>query len=148
MRWTMKELREGTTDLGDERIGTLVLPASDIEARWAWAGGLFDGEGCISIYDRTTAKGTKYQAVKLEVNMTDQDTVERLAALFQANKPLEIHPRGNRKTQWKLALHKPERVEQVLRWMLPYFSARRADKAWEAIAVLRENRDAGTRRLT
>lgn len=148
MRWTKEELRAGTTDLGDERIGTLVLPASDIEARWAWAAGLFDGEGCISIYDRVTARGTKYRVVKLEINMTDRDTVEHIAALFQANTPIEIHPSGNRKTQWKMSLHKPERIEQVLRWMLPYLSARRTEKAWEAISVIKENRDAGSRRLT
>jgi len=140
MRWSNKELRDSVDSVG--------IPATVIEARWAWAAGLFDGEGCIVIYDKQTVRGTQYKRVFLQVNMTDQDVVEAFAAQVRGPGLQTKQPSRNRKQQYVCALHNEILVERALRGMLPYLGYRRSEKAWEALAVIEENRNAGSRRFT
>ncbi len=120
----------------------------EIPEQHIWLAALFEGEGCIVIYDKQTAKGTQYKRVFLQLNMTDEDVVNTFVHLTGATKPIKILPEPPRKPQWKTTIHKAETVEAVLTWMLPYLGNRRSAKAREALEVLKENRDAGSRRFT
>lgn len=113
-----------------------------------WLAALFEGEGCIVIYDKQTARGTQYKRVFLQLNMTDRDVVNTFAYLTGSTEPKKIQPEPPRKTQWKTTIHKADTVEAVLTWMLPYLGKRRAAKAREALEVIKENREAGSRRFT
>ena len=42
----------------------------------AWAGGLFEGEGCIGLYRR---KGRRLPEPRLRIAMTDEDILQRFA---------------------------------------------------------------------
>ena len=49
----------------------------------AWAAGLFDGEGCVSLRPRQRAnQRTRGYELRVEASMTDQATIQRLQSLF------------------------------------------------------------------
>ncbi len=48
----------------------------------AWAAGLFDGEGCITLYSHKTAQGNRSWRVTLRVMIRRWEPVERLQALY------------------------------------------------------------------
>ena len=50
----------------------------------AWASGVFEGEGCIHVYSDHD------HSVRLVVNMTDQDVVERLGRIFRVGQVREV----------------------------------------------------------
>jgi len=86
----------------------------------AWAVGLFEGEGCISLI-----KDTK--RVYLRVASTDKDVLDRFHSIVGCG---NIHTRKTRQAHWKQAYEwscgKRRDVYRLLQIFLPWFGERRA----------------------
>lgn len=93
------------------------------ETTIAWAAGLFDGEGCITIV------GNRVQVV---VSMTDLDLLERMQKHFGGS----IHPIKKRKEHWKDAwkwqISGTKKSLAFLDLIYPYLSIRRQARVEEA----------------
>ena len=87
-----------------------------------WAAGLFEGEGCITVY--------KGNYPKLCLTMTDFDVVEEFFKIVGVG---STYVRPAAKEHWKDQLtwyvRKRADVKELLEKMLPYFGQRRAEKA-------------------
>jgi hypothetical protein len=96
--------------------------ASDIHI--AWATGVFEGEGCIA-YNRGTPE--------LHVDMTDEDILRRVMAIFGGN-VTGPYARGKNKPiySWRLSGIKP--VQEILDLMWPLLGERRRARAEEMLA--------------
>jgi hypothetical protein len=90
----------------------------------AWAAGLFEGEGCISVQP---SRGSK---VALYLGSKDHDVVHRFHELFGGNLTV-------RKTQNFLMWYTGRKsvVVGVLTKLLPYLGKRRAEKAQAALQI-------------
>ncbi len=97
----------------------------------AWAAGLFEGEGCITL---SPQKSGGYQR-SLTMVSTDRDVIDRFRAVFGVG---SIRPRLGRdprhKQQWQWRVDRWEDLEPTLRLMLPFFGERRRTKALELLA--------------
>ena len=93
----------------------------------AWAAGLFEGEGCISIKK-------DYKGVGLQMVGTDRDVLERMCNLFGGSiytMSMAKRP-AHHKQQYSWTLQKRDKVMSALEKMLPFFGQRRACKALDA----------------
>jgi hypothetical protein len=101
----------------------------------AWAAGLFEGEGCISVRNPKNA----YPGYIVVLHMSDRDVVERLNSLFPArNGVIDCGPRKKGyKTQFRWSLTSKHLVAGFLAEVLPYLGERRAAKAADALVWAR-----------
>ena len=98
---------------------------------FAWATGLFEGEGSISLHPKCVS-------VCLQMTQTDIDILYRLQQLFGGSigpksyksKPIHYKP------QWQWKLQRSNEVRSVLEQMLPLLGERRACKALDALDKL------------
>ena len=98
----------------------------------AWATGLFEGEGCIY-------KDPRCNSVRLTVNSTDEDVLQRFFSIVGAGKIVKgKHSPGkeHHKPFWVWALHKKADVKHLLAEMLPMLGERRAYTALNALDTL------------
>ena len=103
-----------------------------LETVKAWAAGLIDGEGCISIYRCPEGPGYK---LSVRVGMTHEPTVRRLLEVFGGS-VYSYQPKGNRHRafMWNCCGH----LAQSVLWELkPYFvtKARQCELALEFIQL-------------
>lgn len=100
----------------------------------AWAAGLFEGEGCISISRNGPAAGR----VTLGMKMTDRDIVERFHKVIGCGVVYEDrwYRRRGQRPQFKWHAGARADVRNVMRLLLPYFGVRRAAKVEEALTFL------------
>lgn len=98
------------------------------DAEWAWAAGLFEGEGCISIVGRR---------VQLSLNMTDEDVVRRLHCVVGVGAVYgPLQPRmAHYKPQWRWTVSSRADVALVLSMFWPWLGDRRKTKAREIFAM-------------
>lgn len=99
----------------------------------AWAAGLFEGEGCISI--RPIRGRTRRRSAQLVLTSTDHDVVIRFAAIVGAGRIVGPFSRPSRKPAWRWQVESAVGVIRVLRLLNPYLCRRRREKATEALEV-------------
>ena len=113
------------------------------ESEMAWAAGLFEGEGCIGIIGHGASVGNRIRPwVKLTVQMTDRDVLERFFSIVESG-GVSLHHRANRprhKDCWSWQAGARSDVERILLAFLPWFGERRAAKAREALALIKDLR--------
>jgi hypothetical protein len=97
---------------------------------FAWAAGLFEGEGCIT--DNTNQHGLKYPYLRL--CMKDEDVVRKFQEVVGVG---TIRFRKQQKEHWSPMwdwyLCKAADVRVLIIKMLPYFGNRRAYRALNAL---------------
>lgn len=100
---------------------------TSIDINIAWATSIFEGEGCIAL------PGGGAGTPELHIDMTDEDILLRVMAIFGGN-VTGPYPRGDNKPiySWRLSGIKP--VQEVLRLMWPLLGKRRRARADEMIA--------------
>lgn len=103
---------------------------------WAWAAGLFEGEGSIVIYQqRANTINPPPKSVILALAMTDQDVVNRFVAIVGYG---NAHPEKLRepyKQSWRWQTGCKREVKRILESFLPLLGDRRREKALEAIEL-------------
>ena len=116
----------------------------------AWATGVFEGEGCISM----SQSGSRPK-VRLTLGMCDLDIVARVQSVFGGAGSLREHhgtehdagvAAGTRKRQWKWDVCAFEHVQAILAMMWPYLGARRRAKARELLKIQVARIQGGQRR--
>lgn len=102
------------------------------EAEIAWAAGLFEGEGCITI---STGRGG-YQQPRLKLNMIDGEIVDRFHAVVGRGRTCPERPRRpNHQPQTCWYTGKRADVRYVLELLLPWLGERRSKRASEVLAL-------------
>lgn len=105
---------------------------SSKETDWAWAAGLFEGEGSISL--------SKGGAVRLKLGMTDHDVVLRFAEVVGGGSV--YHREEMRQVHWKACTYwetqKLALVQKIMERLLPYLGSRRTAR-WEEVMSYRES---------
>jgi hypothetical protein len=94
----------------------------------AWSAGLFEGEGCITTATHNhKATGVTYKYPVLQMNMTDQDVMERFAEIVECGTlrgPL-THKNTNYKPFWNWSVGRRQHVERLMGSWEPWLHARR-----------------------
>ncbi len=98
------------------------------EAEFAWAVGLFEGEGCI--FPRRSCGG-----VQLSVVMCDLDVLKRFARITGFSEPTACGG-GINYERYASRMGKAPQVREFLTKALPYLGERRACKALDAFDKL------------
>ena len=93
----------------------------------AWAAGLFEGEGCISI--------NKRQQIRLDLAMTDQDVVKRFKAIVCAG-AINVWTKPGFKPLFRWSIAARADVVDVLNLLQPFFGDRRYAKSQEALSII------------
>lgn len=99
----------------------------------AWAAGLFEGEGCITICGKSSTYGGGGQ---LALTMTDEDIVQRFRDVVGVG---QIYPtdRGRHKRQYRWVASNFENVQAVIAMLWPWLGPRRSNRAVEVLAYVR-----------
>lgn len=100
-------------------------------AEMAWAAGLFEGEGCISVGGQKRRSGGC-----LIIRMTDLDSLERFMSIVSVGRIRgPIAPtKANHKPSWEWRVGTWAEVERLLLEFKPWLGARRNAKADELLA--------------
>lgn len=109
----------------------------------AWAAGLFEGEGCVTLHksSRIGKHGQEYFYPWLAMKMTDEDVIRRFAAVLGGSVTGPCKQKNpNHKPYWNWKLTKIEEVQATLRSLWPYLGGRRRAKAAEVLAMYYELR--------
>ena len=107
----------------------------------AWVAGLIDGEGSFlwsNYVHRERGKEYQYSRPAIQINMTDEDTIAKVAKYFRTSY-WKVCPdkRGNRKQLYTTHIE----GKRAIGWMLtlhPLMSKRRQEKINEIVGAYRE----------
>ena len=97
----------------------------------AWAAGLFEGEGSISLHP-------EYKSVRLQMTQSDHDVLLMLQSICGGSidaKTFKNKPTHYKET-WSWRLNRADEVRALLEKFLPYFGSRRAYVAQNALDKL------------
>lgn len=104
------------------------------EAEIAWAAGIFEGEGCFCIAsERERAKGKT--ALRMDMAMTDFDTVERFARVMGVGRLYPREKPGNLKDMLKWAVCDRSGYEHAFGLLYPWLSVRRQVRGAEVLRL-------------
>lgn len=105
----------------------------------AWAAGLFEGEGYITLM-RVKARPDSLHLIRLGITMTDQDVLERFCRAVECGRVTGPHRHGDRpahhKPVYRWGIGNRADVERILVAFLPWLGERRAAKANEMLAEI------------
>jgi hypothetical protein len=107
---------------------------SEKDISLAWAAGLFEGEGCISVNSRAGGGKRFVRQWILELSSCDADVVHRFASTVGAGKVRErnkLTVAGKR--VWTWGVYNKADVVDVLNLMLPNLGIRRSLRAYECL---------------
>ncbi len=119
--------------LGQGKPGFVLLApdtAANLPTEWRWLAGLYEGEGSI------TKNGTGGTGVKLQLNSTDKEIVERAQLVAGAGYVYgpykqvgsNLKKAGVFKDQWRWAVHKKADAVRVIGGMWPDLGERRREQ--------------------
>lgn len=92
----------------------------------AWAAGLFEGEGSISV---------EHNKIRVTIEMTDRDVLEKIQEIFGGSLyDLKIRA-PHYKPSYKWMLTSSHTAAEFLDYVMPYLFARRKNRAEEALTL-------------
>ena len=105
----------------------------------AWAAGLFEGEGCLTISNGRQPNGSVFRQVRLKLNSTDEDVVRRFHGIVRVGyvRVETDFERYGFKRQWGWYVGNRRDVEHVIGFLLPWLGARRSRRAEELLQLCR-----------
>ena len=104
----------------------------------AWAAGILEGEGCFSIFARKT-NTLDYKNVAIHCEMTDEDVIRNLHAVFNVGTVLTRKntsgrvDRRTRKQTYIWSVQNQKGVKEVCDLVYPYMCQRRKSKIEELL---------------
>lgn len=110
---------------------------TELAPAMAWAIGLFEGEGTITI--RQQRVGRCYGGVELSLETTDEDVIRRLPTAIGMGTVTGPHHRPSRpekKLTWRWRLGKEAQIRELLVLWVPHLGTRRRARALEALREL------------
>lgn len=102
----------------------------------AWAAGLFEGEGCLTINHKSYKSGV-HSYPRVQMNITDKETLDRFHEVVGVGK-IYSHKNGSylsNKPQWRWQIATKEGVREVIEQLYPWLSERRQARANELLAL-------------
>ncbi len=99
---------------------------SEFRERMAWAGGLFEGEGCF-----TQSWSHGFIRPTAILTMTDEDTVRRFAEYVGFGTVTHKAGRGTYKPQWRWQTTRLEQFQALMAMLWPFLGQRRQARAKE-----------------
>lgn len=101
----------------------------------AWAAGLFEGEGYITIFQM---EHNVLPLIRLGITMTDRDVLERFCRIVECGRVTGEHRFGreHHKPTFRWAIGNRKDVERILLAFLPYLGERRTAKAQLMLAEI------------
>lgn len=124
-----------------------MTPSSNCEI--AWAAGLWEGEGWISVCDRRIYKGKSLCYVNMGVDMTDRDVLERLPEIFNYGLVKSSHKTLKEpwhKEQFTWRVYKYNKILEITDLMRPWLGKRRLLQIEEVLS--QDTRQFSTRRMS
>jgi hypothetical protein len=103
----------------------------------AWAAGLFEGEGCITMFQQ---KHHQQPQLRLSVQMTDRDVVERFCSIVECESvspEKRLRPPRKPVHVWQISNRRD--VERLLLMFMPWLGERRRMRADEALTVIAQS---------
>lgn len=112
------------------------VPSSELQ--YAWAAGIIEGEGCF-IFSKD--KRNNHHTTAVQVEMTDEDVLKRLQALFggtiiTSNYPSKLIKNPNGKPSWRWKVMRQADVFNCLLRIIPFLGERRLQRAGELLTYL------------
>lgn len=104
----------------------------------AWVAGLLEGEGCFSIFKRTTST-QNHKQLNIQCTMTDEDVILKLQDILKLGNIHKVQPSGSKrdgtpyKPAYKWAVDNHAGQKFILESILPYLGERRTAKANELL---------------
>lgn len=98
-----------------------------LDADWAWAAGLFEGEGCIT---RTTQPSYR---PRLTLGMTDQDVVRRFHGIVGCGGVYRQRQRADHKPMWKWECTGRREIALIAAMFWPWLGGRRKSRFREVL---------------
>ena len=101
----------------------------------AWAAGLFEGEGYITIFHM---EGHVLPTIRLGITMTDRDVLEHFCRVVECGRVTGEHRFGreHHKPTFRWSIGNRKDCERILLMFLPWLGERRATKAREMLAEI------------
>lgn len=96
---------------------------------FAWAGGLFEGEGCFS----TRMTGKKDRGMCARVKMSDEDSVRRFARIIRVGNTTGPYFSPRKKPIWIWQTGSFEGVQATIAFLWPWLGKRRRARATELL---------------
>lgn len=111
------------------------------ELQTAWAAGLFEGEGCVSLGRRggdDFASEIGRATCVCALSSTDKDVLERFLRIVNCGfiSARTWHETNGYKPQWRWATKNFAEVEYIIKLFYPYMGERRQARMDEALALL------------
>ena len=104
-----------------QKSGILGLKLTD-EEQFIWAAALYEGEGCLSYYEKTN----KWSFV---IQMTDKDVIDHLAEVFSLNVNVtKRNAPAHWKKSWVARTSARSKIFGIVCEIYPYLGARRREK--------------------
>lgn len=96
-----------------------------------WIAGLLEGEGTFVVSFDPRRKGT--YNVKIQVEMTDKDTIEKLNSIYpgrvwESNYPSKYKRFPNAKPSWRWAISSKDKTKELATIIYPHMSSRRKEQ--------------------
>ena len=110
----------------------------------AWAAGIIEGEGCLSMFDRKCPSGNIHPQFAIHCEMTDQDIIVRLQHCLGGRGNINYRENNRRsdgcerKPSWILSIQKQQEVCNTLNELWEWLGDRRRAKAQEILEGLRK----------
>lgn len=109
---------------------------------FAWAAGLFEGEGCLTISHGRQPNGSIYRQPRLKLNSTDRDVVERFHRIIGVGSVIEDRAQERRgwKRQWSWIAGSRDDVRETVIRLFPLLGNRRQARAVDILVACDEGR--------
>ena len=94
------------------------------EIEKGWIAGIMEGEGSL----KWNEKGSSQGQIRLQLQMTDKDVVEKLANLLETNITEHLPKNPKHKKTWRISIKNWDKVEEIAKTLLPYMGNRRTEE--------------------
>jgi hypothetical protein len=104
----------------------------------AWAGGLFDGEGCLTWSVGAYADRNPQFKWQMTINMNDEDSIRRFHDVVKVGYVRQFYPPehrlGGRQSYWRWSVSRRNDIKIVVDLLFPWVNGRRQAKFSEFVA--------------